>query len=256
MKKAAKFLRLLKRKAKSFRTENTTPKASQRLKSWSMYNSCKELTLDKYIEITETANYSLLDKNYDKETDVSSSPVPAEDLIKKWEEIEIEYTSLMAGRRLNESTVLQVHIELLMLKYDILLKSIELLRNDDSEHLRNTLKDLGYPLKSKFSYREKYLKELDIIFKKAKSIHIEIDKKVNEFNKINTVPNEAKNISKEDDLWIDSLIVLSDFAGYNIKASEITVYEYAKRFKAYLRQAEKQQKKKPSALTVGTGQFK
>lgn len=235
MKIRAKHLRLLKQKMASFLTGRTGTKAFQGSKSWNIYRSCKELPLSIYIAISETGFYSLLDKNYNKETDKSSDPVPYENLIKQWNDIELEYTSLMAGNALNERMILAAQVSILSIKYQLVMSSIAVLRTNETDTLVDTLKDCGYPIKSKYSDKEKFFKELDIIEKKAKSIHLEIERRSIELDKM-TKQNKSqdKEKSESEDIWADTLILLSDHAGFNLRAEDLTVYQYAKRVKNYI----------------------
>lgn len=224
---------LSKRKTDSSRKGRSTTKASRDSESWSIYRSCRELPLSKFIDITLNKNLSLLDKNYNLDADVSPDRVPSEFLLAIWAEINLEYTELMDNGSMKTLLENTASIELLRINFNLITSMVEVLTQMHVPELVDILKEYGYNFQFDPNNPVKYQKDLARVLTQAKALIMQIKMKEAEARAI-APKEEAAGEATQDD-WEDSLIALSDDAGYPLDPSKITVYQYTSRYKNLMR---------------------
>ncbi len=212
----------------SFRKGRSKTNALEGLKSWSIYRSCRELPLSRFIDISFELNLSLLDKNYDLKTDTSPNRIPSEFLIAVWSEINLEYTELMDNGNMKSLLVATAEIELLKMNFNIITSAVEVLKEQHVPELVEILKECGYNFPFNPNEPIKYQKDLGRVLTQAKALIVQIRIKEGDAHSLAPKENNAVQTSRDD--WTDSLIALSDDAGYPIEPAKITVYEYATRY--------------------------
>lgn len=189
--------------------------------------------MSKFIDISYNQNLSLLDKNYDPETGISSSIVPSEVLEKTWADINLEYTELMDNGTMKSLLTTTAEIELLKLNFSLITSVVEVLKEHHVSELVDILKEYGYSFPFDPKDPVKYHKDLGRVLTQAKALIVQIRIKESEAREVAPKEEQAGQATRDD--WDDILIALSDDAGYDLDSNKLTVYKYTTRYKNLLK---------------------
>lgn len=189
--------------------------------------------MSRFIDISLDLNLSLLDKNYDPETDTSPNKIPSEHLIAVWAEINLEYTELMDNGNMKSMLTSTAELELLKLKFNIIAMLVEVLKEQHIPELVEMLIEFGFNFSFDPKDSVKYQKDLGRVLSQAKALVVQIRVKEAEIRGL--APKDEQEGTTTRDDWEDSLIALSDDAGYALDTAKLTVYQYATRYKNLMR---------------------
>lgn len=231
---------LWKPKTASLAGDQSEMKASDGLKSWNIYTSCRELMLDRFIEISADGNLFLLDKSIDPKNENSVSKVPPHVLVATWSEINIEYASLMDNGKQKRLLTDGVDSEVKQLELDIILSTVRVLNETYDSGLVDILKGYGYRFKYDPRNAEQYHKDLARVISLSNKRKIDIIEKERELQRLSG--EENVKIKNEKDGWTEILVALSDDVGYPLRADAITVYEFTVRHKNLVKKLKTREK--------------
>lgn len=226
-------LQSLEQKTELSDIESTDTNPSKGSKYWNMYSSWKELSLAKYIEIEESGKIYLLDKNYDRNKDKSSNPIPIEVLAEKWNEINSDFTFSMS-KKASYALRLEAEYECYSFQYTILRTSIDLLRHISDKEALNVLKMFNIHIRSEFG-SDSWTKDLDRADRVCKSILIKANKAKDDLDK---QKSKAKSSSSESS-WEEVLIAMGDHKGVLINPNDITLYQFSIRYNNFTKELER-----------------
>ena len=185
--------------------------------------------MSRFIDISLEQNLSLLDRNYDPDTDVSTTRVPSDFLIAIWAEINLEYTELMDNGSMKSLLTNTAEIELLKMKFNLVTSLVETLTVTYVPELVDMLKEMGYNFQFDPKDPVRYHKDLSRVVTQSKNLVVQI--RIKEAESRTLAPKEGTTGEASRDDWEDSLISLSDDAGYPLDPETMTVYQYATRYK-------------------------
>lgn len=243
--KISKRLPLLRRKTASRGAAKSGTKASAGSKSSSIYRSCKELPLDRFIEISETQNFSLLDRNYDPHNDQTESKIPVAELLATWEDISLEYSELIGPDTLISALEKRVKYDWYTHNFTLVTFAVQILSHVYDEELVQILKEMRVGDGIDNSDPVRYAKSLERVITRAKSQYL-IPSKVL-LGEIESLSKSVEHTEQPKDFWLSVKIALENEAGFHLDWSKKTVAEYAERYKALLRKIESlQQIKAPN----------
>lgn len=205
-------------------------KASKDLKSWNICTSCRELLLGKFIEISDTGNMALLDKDYDPKR---NSKVPPHILLEAWGNINMEYTQLMDSGKIKRLLSDGVDNEVRRLELEIIMSVIKVLNETYDSGLVKILNGYGYKFKFDHTNKDTYYRDLNRVITLSKNRIVSIREKDAEMQRL--MKEEDVQARNEEDSWTELLITLSDDAGYPLDRNKITVYEFCVRHKNLLK---------------------
>lgn len=189
------------------------------------------MPLKLFIDISVTENLSLLDKNYNIEKDISIVPVSV--LVQAWSDINLEYTGYMDDGTIRRLTTLLIDIEVLKIKSNIINNTLTILTEGYDEELVNILREFGYNFKFDKENKALFLADVNRVASMSKSLLVKIKTKEAQARTHIPEEKEQRKITMED--WLDSLVLLSDDAGYPVRSEDVTVYEYTRRHNNYMR---------------------
>jgi len=217
-KRGSKKLLLLKRKMDSSDSGNQTTNPSSDLKSWSIYTSAKELPFNIFQTICIEEKLELLIKD--------GNP-PVSELINAWLNIYTEYSDALDSRysaTMEESMDTEVLRTKTMLVHNI----IQILSKKHYPELIDILRQHGYPFKFDCNNPEEYHRDISRVVTRSKFWVLKLQQKDAE-NKLYT-----KTAKPTYEHFAECLFALSMYAGYEIRAYDITAFEFATRYKAMM----------------------
>jgi len=196
-------------------------------KNYKIIDSCNDLMLNNFVKILTHGELSLL---------IIEGEVNLTDLQNAWNKIYSEYCNLSQSK--SYSYIFKLSKETAILRCKILavksaLQSIVYCENDEAIDI---LKQCKY----KYD-KENKDKSINIILSLLKTDEVRLSLKEKELNDFNKSQITNKKINESD--FTDSLITLSKYIGYHVKATEITVLEYitlSNQYKQYCETLEKQ----------------
>jgi hypothetical protein len=202
--------------------------------SWSLYRSIYELPLSKYIDCIVDGNLSAL---------IREGYPPEQDIILAWNTI-MEQDSAAAGdAEYHLYFSLFKRIAILTTDLNAVHKLVEILSFMYHEPLA---KELNLLLKTNFKFnaanQEEYQSLLKRCINRSKAMKIELDMKIIQYEEMEK--KLVKNEKPTREYFFNILISLSDHAGYDIRAENITVYEYRERLRRLKKYAENLKSKK------------
>jgi len=199
-----------------------------------------DLPLTVFIEISESGNLSLLDKDYKPASGVKSN-VPPEVLISKWNDIHLEYIDLMDTGRMKSMVAMGLVVEAMRTELDVTYSAVEILKSDYSPEMADLLRRLGYRMKFDPDNKQQYLKDLSRVLSLSKNKLIAIKSKESELSRMPML--EDRDLDDKGG-WTKLIISMSDDVGYAIPIEKITVYEFSIRFQNMVRKAKLNAKSK------------
>lgn len=187
--------------------------------------SSKELTFDKFQKIAVEGDLRVL---------IIEGTPDASDLLIAWENIYWEYTQKIDN---DFNALVDNRIKLLIkkIKINLVKCAIDILTWCNSDELIKMLKKFGFDGEFDFNNEEAFKNDLKRVSIQLRFWEMEIPKEDNKANKV---------VDKLDyDVFIIALSNLSSYVGYDIKAKEITTYEFAVRYNMMLKEIKKRNTK-------------
>lgn len=203
------------------------------MKKLNIYRSCKELPLDRFIEMWSNAGIlSYLVKGYDPEREDMNTGANQDELRIIWEDIKLEYTSLMDKGNLARMIKASVSIELLSMKLETIIGCVRILNIIHEATCVQILRDLGFDFPFDKANPEQYNADLKRVLSLSKPMEVDLIMMKADFDSMKVKDSGEPN--KEGDEWQDALIILSDEAGQRLDPKQMTVYEFARRHSNYI----------------------
>lgn len=227
---------LSKPKTDSLDTGNTDTKASTGSKRYNMYSSLRELSLANFVEIEDTGRVYLLDRNYDAIQDRSSDPIPLEVLSKAWEDLYMDFQNRLGNNTFKAIQRYQAESILYQIKYDMVCRMCDIMSLEYDEEFAKLLSEWGYHI-SKIDDTEKYLKELDRIRKRAKSILIQASAASSQLEILLAKSKEVNKSGPKDgeNVWLNILVRIGVNNGCHYKPKEISCSEFLELYQMALK---------------------
>lgn len=190
-------------------------KVSEDLKSWSICESARELKFDKFIEICVDNNILLL---------VKEGNPPLDELVKAWAAIYLEYSEAI-DNTLTVELEKKVDNSKLKLKIKIVETIIEFLAVKYNNKLVDILHDYGF--KGAFDYTKinEYEKDLMRVNTQLKFWKIKVAEE-----------KEFKGSNPTYEHFSAALYALSKHSGYEIRAYDISAFDFAVRYKNFIKE--------------------
>lgn len=172
--------------------------------------------LDKFIECLEDRNFNLLI--------ISGSP-PKEVLEETWQGLYMEFNDLMQDENHSIITDLVDRINITNAKIKWGGAVIQYLQHEYRDDIMQMLSKFGINIKLDPNNEAQYFKGLKLIVTRVKEWMLDVEEARVELSR---VQEQQVSSGTNYDFFFDSLIELSKFNGYAIKAHEITVSQFTK----------------------------
>ncbi len=203
--------------------KETLPLSPQEPKTGTLHRTCKTLPLYNFIEC-----YCNNDLNYL----IISGTATKVELQDAWEEVYLEYTSLIKNEKSSYLFDLEKRITLLEYHIKYIDHAKMFLHYGYDEEIANEVRGMGYKLNAEFGSQD-YFKQLDLMVSRCKTRIFELGELEEEFKRLlNTVEAKPQN---EEDLNI-TIAMLSKHQGYHINKKETTVLEFCSILNLYLKE--------------------
>lgn len=198
-------------------------KASNDLKQWSIYTSARALPFDKFQEVCVEDNLNVL---------IISGEPPAEKLIEAWSNIYLNYIDIIDdtfSHKINEK-VKTAHLQA---KIQLAKNIVRILMLKQNDELMDILIGMGFKGSVNKHNRKSCVAYLDRVRIQIKfwELNVPTEKEENK---------ENKKLSYEQ--FAKALFSLSKYAGYDMKASEISCFDFALRYSEMIKDLKKTKK--------------
>jgi len=204
--------------------------------AYSLHSSIRTLIYDDWITI--------LEKEELKPLIISGQP-PIDELVSAWDSITDEYTAAIKTPKSNSIFDCYKKIERTKEKIKVLDWILFLLEFQYDEDLANELVKHGYSLITLCDDKEEYLKKINRVRTKAKTLIVLLGQYQNEYNLL--APDDNK-VKRDRQSYIDELAILAKYQGGGfIDPRKITVEIYISIVNSFMRYQEslnRQQEKK------------
>lgn len=191
----------------------------------SLYRRCSETPLSVFIKVLVSRDLSCLIRK--------GSPSLIE-LSQAWEDLFSEYSDLLKAPKYQYLLSLSREIGQLSTKLLTIRTCVYVLSYRHSEKAISILAGMGYKGKFDRSDMVAYTRSLESISMKSKAVEVSLEQRRSEYAK--ATMESGKNVS--DESFIEVLLDLSKFMGFQVKADQITVLEYVSMLKKYEKWAE------------------
>ena len=185
-----------------------------------LYRRCSDTPLSIFIKVLVTRDLSYLIRK--------GNPSPFE-LSQDWEDLFSEYSELLQAPKYQYLLSLSREIGQLSTKLLTIRTCVYVLSYRHSGKAISILAGMGYKGKFDRSDMVAYVKSLESISMKSKTVEISLEQRRAEYAKATL--DSGKNVSEES--FIEVLLDLSKFMGFQVKADQITVLEYVSMLKKY-----------------------
>lgn len=218
---------LLSRIATHVLTFRKLPKKRSEAKNLSkFYTSARTISFELFQKVCVEADLSLL---------IIEGNPGGEDLNKAWVDIYMEYADAIDSS-LGISLVENLETEHLRFKTVSVQTAVKVLSYRYDEALIKVLQDFGYKFKFDFSDKDAYMKDLSRVISRSKSWVLRLREREGSAQEKSGGKMTYKLFSK-------ALFALSKFAGYEIKAKDISAYDFATRYGEMVRISKMQNSK-------------
>jgi thermostable 8-oxoguanine DNA glycosylase len=190
--------------------------------------------MEKFIECLIDKNFSVLGKGNEIKLQAA------------WIEIFNEFSSLRQNSQSNEIFELMKSIFSIEQKIKIINSCVEILWHVYNRELANELKDLGFNIKLDWSNKTQYIKELQSVISKGKSLTTKLKQKQAELDKL-TEKQKGNSWSRKDFVSINTN--LARFMNFHINNSLITVADWCDMVNKYEAYCEAVNAEKNNMLT-------
>lgn len=151
-------------------------------------------------------------------------------LLSNWENIFIEYCELSGTTHFKKMLSLMREIGSLKSRLMAIDTCIYVLANKYSFYCVTTLRKLGYDYKFDRNNFADYVKDIELVNNKKKTIELTIAQKETEYSNL---LQESKDANIDRVFFDKQLIILSKWIGFSLRKREITVSEYVSILKNY-----------------------
>lgn len=221
-----RWLRSIKKSPEGLTHSSPLPSPSQKdTPSFSLFRDCRSLPFDIFLDV-------LLDNRLDRLT-ISGEPTK-EDLLAAWRGIYSEYATLTSTSESEQTFKLIKRINVLRFQIERAEAVIAVLNETHSPKLVEYLQRFDINLPFDVTDHEGYQRDLVIASNMVKRWYHDLKIMEQELE-----PGTKSGKKMDRGYFDDLLFQLSKFAGYAIRAKDITVAEYATAFRAYVEQVNK-----------------
>lgn len=218
----------------------TNPLPPDGSKSWNIYRSCRDLPMNRFIEISKDGNFSLLDRKCNNEEYVS--PVPPGVLLDAWGEINLEYTELMDNGKLKRLLLNGIDTEVKRANLEIVAGLVKVLTDQYDEGLVKVLKGYGFDYEFDYKDEKAYYKDLTKVTAQSKTWLVQILTNEKELDEA-AQSNKAGNTRETD--WTELFFAITNhFKIPMIEPEKITVYGFIVQYKNFIKDLTQRSKSK------------
>lgn len=199
--------------------------------TYQLHDSTDSLMLDKFIRCLCDSDFRAL---------IIEGEPPIAEIEKAWFGVYSKYIDLCQTTDLKYSLRLQNDVIVLGAKMERIRLALTYLQVQFDDEMIQALRDYGYNRPYNWDDQPSFLADLKWVAERSKKLRLKADLKEAE---LKAYQDSQKGEAPDRVYFTKILMRLSDHAGYGLKATEITVTEFAVRKQEYLDHLERHQKK-------------
>lgn len=207
-------------------SSTSNPPSSARYNPANLYQHCSECPLDVFIDVLVNHNLHRLVR----------SGKPTEDEIgKAWQNLFFEYCDLSGTKSYRQLFAINKEIGILHSRRLMIQLCVRVLSVHPMESAKIELRRAGYNYAFDYTNKESYLKDLNTVIERSRSIEIALKEREFEYQQAVSAYG-GKELTEHDFERI--LVELSKYMGFRLAPREMTVSEYVAILQKYEKEGE------------------